>query len=234
MIAEIVSFLQRAEPDFNEGFALFCKYSRSEPLMSWISRRRDMEKLLYELKKLANQDVQASPFASAKMAKYAPSQEPQNPEQSKDAPPSELAFRTYDDRRVSKRSDLPPELKVVYDKIAAMYKLRRGLHEKMKMAIANKDRSVLRSKLIEASSAIKEGWQVIDEYLAAKDAEAHAADKFNESTCRSYISKALSRKKNSPSQVLKVQARVKALQEHGCIIEQKTLDALKAKGLLQS
>ncbi len=192
-----------------------------------------MDKLLYELDKLSKVDPKVSPFAEANTAKYntgitVPA-EPV-PEIIKNDNP-EPVFRTYDDRR-TRRSDLPAELQTVYDEIAYDSKLRRGLHEKMKMATTDKDRAEFRSKLMETEERIRAGWNTIDTYLKKKAEESQKGDDFNASTCRSYISKALAREKNSPIQINTVKARIRALQEHGCAIEQKTLDALKAKGSL--
>lgn len=231
MNQEILSYLEGAEHDFGQGFALFCKYSKSEPLMSWISRKHDMDKLLYELQKLSKVEPKVSPFEQANVAKYGshtdvPSALPQV------AKEQEPAFRTYDDRR-TRRSDLPSELQVVYDNIAEDYKLRRGIHEKMKMATTDKDRADFRIKLMDTETRIKAGWLQIDTYLKKKAEESQKEDTFNESTCRSYISKALAREKNSPIQVNTVRARIRALQEHGCVIEEKTMEALRQKGLLQ-
>lgn len=234
MNQEILSYLEGAEHDFGQGFALFCKYSRSEPLMNWISRRRDMDKLLYELGKLSKLDPVVSPFEDAHVARYAPVSTPAPAVETAPAPVPEppAQFRTYDDRR-TKRSDLPPELQAVYDTVADDFKLKRGLHEKMKMATTDSDRAKYRSMIIETDARIRLGYNQIDTYLAKKAEEKMKGDAFNESTCRSYISKALAREKNSPIQVNTVRARIRALQEHGCVIEEKTMEALRQKGLLQ-
>ena len=52
MNQEIQNYLTGEILDFNEGFALFCKYSKNESLISWIGRKKDMERLIYNLKKL--------------------------------------------------------------------------------------------------------------------------------------------------------------------------------------
>lgn len=233
MNPEISNYLKSVEPDFGQGFALFCKYSRNEAAMSWIGRKHDMPKLLYELKKLENETPRLNPLYEANRIRFGASvKAAPAPAPAKEAETiPEVRIRTYDDRR-TKRSDLPPELLPVYDRNATDHKLMRGLHEKMKMAMTDKDRAILREKIMEVEARLEDGYSQIDGYFKQK-AEADAAkDPFNESTCRSYISKALKRKDNSPKQIATCKARVKALQDHNCVLDAKTLSELKKKKLI--
>ena len=242
MNLEIAQYLNCAEPDFSAGFALFCKYSRNEPLMSWISRRRDMPKLLYELEKLSAADPVLNPARDTHLARWAkPGQPavgdtaaPPAPQEQPRPPEVSVSFRTYDERR-TRRADLPPELQKVYDGIAEDYKLRRGLHEKMKMAATNDDRAGLRARVIETDGRIRGGFREIDAYLARKACEqekAKADSEFKESTARSYISKALKKEKLSAAQKATVRERYNALVSHGCIVTEELTAKLKEKNLI--
>lgn len=240
MIQEIIDYLKRAEHDFNEGFALFCLYSRNESAMSWIARRHDDAKLLYELEKLSHETPKVSPSQSANVARFnrylAPSQIPPVPAPA-DAPAAqaapEIRFRTYDDRR-TKRSDLPEELQKVYDSISEDYKLRRALHEKMKSATTNKDRASFRSRIIATNDAIRGKYAEIDGYLAKQAAEAEKAKagEFKESTARSYISRALKKKTLTGAQQATIKARYEALISHGCAVGDDLTRQLKERNLI--
>ena len=238
MNTEIVRYLASAEPDFNAGFALFCKYSRNRIAMDWISRRHDRAKLMYELEKLsritAARDVPSEfvPPAVA-VSPVVPLHQPEAPASTaepKRPAKKETVFKTYDDRR-TRRSDLPPEYQAVFDRIAEDYKLRRALHEKMKLAKTDLDRSQLRSLVLETDERIRSGWAQIDEYQARKASEAESVRVFNESTCRSYISKFLKRGSVSAAQVSTCRERLHALLEHGCAVDVKTLERLKEYGI---
>lgn len=237
MNQEIIEYLERAEHDFNEGFALFCRYSRNESAMSWIGRRHDDEKLLYELEKLSQETAKVNPIQAANVARFnrnlAPSQLP--PVQAPAAAPSapEIRFRTYDDRR-TRRSDLPEDLQKVYDSISEDYKLRRGLHEKMKQSTTDKDRASLRAKIIETNDMIRGKFAEIDGYLAKQAAEAEKAkaDDFKESTARSYISKALKKENLSGAQKATIKARYEALLSHGCTVGDDLTNQLKKRNLI--
>lgn len=228
MNKEIQKYLKSAEPSFEEGLALFCRYSRNESLMSWISRKRDMAKLLYELGKLAKIAPVQNSLASVHLAKYgkiAPAVKPvqQNV--------TDVVFKTVDERK-TRRADLPEDLQKVYDTIAEDYKLRRALHEKMKMAASDEDRASFRERIIETNDRIEAGWKQIDEYLAAEAKNKAAADDFKESTARSYISKALKKPKLSSAQIATIQARYQALLDHGCSINENTVAELKKRGII--
>lgn len=137
-------------------------------------------------------------------------------------------FKTYDDReRRTNRSDLSVEMQRIYDAVVSEYPIRRGYHEKMKMASTDEDRAKFRAKLLESQQRIEDGWARIDAWL-----EANPKSDFKESTCRSYISRALRAAKVSDATKAGVKARVKLLQQHGCVISDKTMADLKAKKLL--
>ena len=71
MNPEIDQYLQKEEKDFNEGFALFCRYSRNESLMSWIGRKKDDARLVYELGKLSRLGARTeNPLADRHLSVY--------------------------------------------------------------------------------------------------------------------------------------------------------------------
>ena len=235
MNQEILEYLNSAEPDFSAGFALFCRYSRNDALKNWISRKLDMPKLLYELEKLSRTTVSINPKESLDVARYAqsrPSPEPpaQDPVSVPVIEPS-ISFKTFDERK-TRRADLPAELQAVYDECASDFKLRRGLHEKMKMATTNADRAIYRQRVIETDARIRAGFAEIDDYLTRQSEEKAKADDFKESTARSYVSRTLKKAKLTGAQKATLKARVQALQAHGCVIGPDTMNQLKKIGVL--
>lgn len=235
MNQEILEYLNSAEPDFSAGFALFCRYSRNDALKNWISRKLDMPKLLYELEKLSRTTVSINPKESLDVARYAqsrPSPEPpaQDPVSVPVIEPS-ISLKTFDERK-TRRADLPAELQAVYDECASDFKLRRGLHEKMKMATTNADRAIYRQRVIETDARIRAGFAEIDDYLTRQAEEKAKADDFKESTARSYVSRALKKAKLTGAQKATLKARVQALQAHGCTLDAKTISKLQALKIL--
>ncbi len=233
MNKEIQSFLEQANPDFNAGFSLFCRFSRNQSLMSYIGRKQDMEMLMYELKKLEG-TVQENPFAASHEARFnQPTVKPARAVTLPDAPEpdqTQTVFRVYDERRI-RRADLPADLQEVYDRTVQEYPVRRGYHEKMKNAKTDADRAVFRAKILETEERIRAGFAVIDKYLAEKETQK-VETAFSESNCRAYISKALKKETLSDTVKLGVKVRINALNDHGCTISNELLKELKKRGLL--
>lgn len=230
MNKEIHEFLQKADPDFESGFALFCKYSPNESLMSFIGRKTDMDMLLYELGKLDRGGFDTpNPRASILNSRYAPAAAAAALAPAVQEAPAEAGFKTFDERR-TRRADLPDDLKAVYDNIAEDYKVRRALHDKMKAATADADRADFRARILETEERIQAGWTRIDAWLE-QNAKAKADDNFNEKSCRAYISKALKAEKVTETVAAGVKARIQTLREHGCTVTDELLDAIRAKGI---
>lgn len=232
MNRDIVEYLKQENPDFASGFDLFCRYSRNESLMSWIGRKRDVAMLRYELKKLADLPPVENPFAATQKARYSRIQGTHVPEKPSVSAPStgpETGFKVYDDRRL-KRSDLPEDLREIYDRTVGEYHVRRGYHEKMKMARTDEDRAELRAKILETEERIRAGFAVIDARLAEAEKQKVEED-FNEKNARAYISKVLKSKNVSEKVAIGVKVRVRALLDNGCIIGDDIRSELEKRNL---
>lgn len=233
MNPEIDQYLQKEEKDFNEGFALFCRYSRNESLMSWIGRKKDEARLVYELRKLSRLGAcTENPLADRHLSVYNRSavSTSHGSKASVAVSDSNITFRTYDERK-TRRADLPEHLQKVYDDIAGDYRLRRSYHEKMKAAMTDKDRAKLRAKVLEAQERIDSGWETIDRWLLEKES-SKTEETFKESTCRSYISKMLRKKDLNPGQIEKLRIRANALKRHGCALSDEIIGKLKTLGIV--
>ena len=153
MNEEIREYLSKPNPDFETGFSLFCRYSRNQSLMSWIGRKKDMARLLFELQKLEKLNLQVNPQAAILAARYNTPVSAIG--QRVTGPGPQITFKTFDERR-TRRADLSPEMQKIYDQITEEYKLRRGYHEKLKMAKTDADRASFRERLLISQNKISE------------------------------------------------------------------------------
>ena len=233
MNKEIQAYLAQANPDFNTGFGLFCRFCRNESLMSYIGRKQDMEMLMYELTQMEN-SVQENPFAAMHEARYNQLKKQQVAAAitayTAPDPTPQTVFKVYDERRL-KRADLPADLQDVYDRTVQEYPVRRGYHEKMKNAKTDADRVEFRAKILECEERIRAGFAIIDKYLAEAETQK-VESKFSETNCRAYISKALKKETLSDTVTLGVKVRVKALIDHGCTIGEDLQAELQKRKLL--
>lgn len=239
MLRDIADYLKGGSRDFDSGFALFCRFSKNKNLISWIGRKRDFAKLIYELEKLSRHYGGSVPAPAPSVPAPAPSVPAPAatvpapaatvPAPAATVPAPGPAFRTYDERKTN-RGDLPANLQKVYDDIADLSKLRRAWHEKMKFARTNIDRARCREQLLETHSQIVKGWQQIDGYLTGQIQTQE--EEFRESTCRAYISKMLRKETLSPEQLERLKKRTQALLSHGLAISESTRASLAKWGIL--
>lgn len=224
----IKSYLQESNPSFEEGLALFCRWEINQGLISYIARKRDINILRYHLeKKLRIPPKRESRYSQSMIDIYVnqPAINTPAPEttQKDEAPMKER------ERRIFKRSELPPHLVVLYDNIVDQVKVQRSLHEKMKLLAAaglNDAAAKCRAEVIRIEEYIKKGWNDLSE----KQKKVETTP-FNIFSYRSYISKALKKKELSPEVKSGAIKRVMALLEHNVPIKPETIEQLKARGL---
>lgn len=222
---EIRQWLDTANPDFNQGFALFCKYSRNQSLMSYIGRKGQMQMLVHELQKLAAlPKLSPNPFYKANITQFGVTIPVQSPVEKKVE-----KVVVIDERKVN-REDFPEEMRIIYDKIVEDYKLQRSLHEKLKMANSDAGRAEFRKKIIDLNDQIKHGWAIIDGKIPSGDQQAQTGISSQVNSARAYISKMLKKDNLTEDQRKLIMEKMKIIFDAGATLKEETLSALKAKG----
>lgn len=226
---EIKLYLNSPNPDFNQGFGLFCKYSRNQSMMSYIGRKMDMTMLLYELQKMAQySDLKENPMSLAHAARFNPNMAPVAvmPAAANTGAPDRLHII---DERTMNREDLPEELRTLYDQNCDNYKLLRISHEKMKNANSDLSRAEFRKEIIKLNESIRKNWAIIDrgipDSLTQEEKQAAAIN-----SARAYISKMLKKDVLTEDQRNMVISKVAALNAANAAIKPETLEKLKEKG----
>lgn len=213
---EIRQWIDEQTPNFDGGFALFCKYSRNQSLMSYIGRKRDMAMLKYELNKLLQMKVKApNPHYKAQHTQFARIVEKQ---------PEKVLI--VDQRKVN-REDLPEEMQKVYDLNVNHYKDMRSLHEKMKQANSDKGRLEFREQIVILEGKIKQNWSIIDSGKFLEDKTSSSA---NINSARAYISKMMKKDDLTPQQRELIKEKLNIIITSGELLKPETLQKLKEKG----
>lgn len=222
---EIRQWLDTANPDFNQGFALFCKYSRNQSLMSYIGRKGQMQMLVHELQKLAAlPKLSPNPFYKVNITQFGVTIPVQSTVEKK------VEKVVVIDERKVKREDLPEEMQKIYDEIVADYKLQRSLHEKLKMANSDAGRADFRKKIIDLNDKIKHSWAIIDGKIPSGDQQAQTGISSQVNSARAYISKMLKKGNLTEDQRKLILEKMKIIFDAGATLKEETLSALKAKG----
>lgn len=215
---EIKKWLEEGASDFNQGFALFQRFSRNQSMIAYIARKQHHEMLKYELEKLASKsELKENPHTLPKVSSLYNSSVPENP-------------RTViiDERHIN-REDLSPELQKIYDLNVEDYKSLRIYHEKMKQANSDSGRTEFRDKIMKLDAKIKKRWEIIDSgQLPGTDNGEGKNIKIN--TARSYISKMLKKDTLTEEQREKVKESFNVIITAGEVLKEETLAKLKEKG----
>lgn len=216
---EIKRWLNEASPDFDQGFALFCKYSRNQSLMSYIGRKRQMEMLTYELGKLATiGKITPNPHHKAQSIMFG-----------KKAVEEVIQERVQviDERRIM-REDLPEALRELYDQNVEDYKLLRSLHEKLKNANSDAGRKEFREKILKLQGEIKRRWSIIDRGEVPVEDDSVSSARINSN--RAYISKMLKVENLTEKQREMIREKYAELISAKVALKPETLQKLKERG----
>lgn len=169
-----------------------------------------------------------------------------DPDSDDETDPTEIILtkedvRTHENTRLE---DMPNDLcRTLWLKRQDVYREMQQAHLKMRAVPEgeehNEERAKWRAEVLRLDAENDAYWQQIDEEIARfknqipELVEGPSKEKpsFDISTYRSYISKALRKKKLSPEQLVELQHRVDALLNAKVEMKQETIDKLKAIGI---
>lgn len=171
-----------------------------------------------------------------------------NPESTKEEEsPSEILLTKSDIRTHAntRLEDMPNDLcRTLWQKRQDVFREMQQAHLKMRAVPEgeehNEERAKWRDEVLRLDAENDKYWQQIDAEIERFNSEKEKADKkadkenqsaFDLSTYRSYISKALRKKKLSPEQLVELQHRVDALLNAKVEMKKETIDKLKAIGI---
>lgn len=229
---EITELLEN-DFDYQEGFAVFCKYSSHQSMMSWLGRKQDMKKLKYELQKLAKSpklkarqqsETDINRFYRMQATQKVAKTEQQNTKEEKD-------FVSFDKLPVYKKIDratLSDAARAIYDSISEKYKLMRAAHEKMKGANSNVGRAEFRAQVLAFDAEIQALWKAFDaEKTDDTDDTKKVALPINVASYRTYLSNTLKKKELSDELKAEVKRRAEAILATGKPLSEKILAGIK-------
>jgi len=253
---KIKNYLEKEEKDFNEGLELYSMASNHRSLMLYLQRKKNAQKLEYELSKLLKN--LPSRLQKIVLPEVTPTvKEPANTdEESKEDKKEDQAgvkSDTTGDHKIIEfkkinPGDLPAEMKPLYDEISEGHKEMRSIHEKMKLAQTDEERAVLREKLIFIEDKVTAGWKMIDEFMLLKlqpkveenkkdipsseNNDASASDIAKEiSAARTFLSRGIAEYKKAEESKKaglkkKIEKRIKLLINNKASVSRKTKKAL--------
>lgn len=210
---EVKNWLDMENPDFDQGFTIFSKYSKSISLINYIQRKKALDTLKYQMEKLIAAGGTLKP--NLRHCNSMPAKK------------SEESKTIVIDTRKMNREDLPEDMQAVYDTIVDHYKEMRIVHEKMKLANSISGRAEFRDKLTKLEEKVKKGWQIID---SGKFPQTDKSISSNINSARAYISKMLKKQELTAQQREMVKEKLNIIITSGEQIKPETVEKLKEKG----
>lgn len=152
---KIKEWLQSDEKDLDQGAELALRVNRNKQLYNYITRKRDAEKLEYELKKI----LFARGFAPES---YLPVADPAEKQESTKAGENEC--EVFNKGKRTDHDQLPGQVQAEYDRAMIIYPQIRNRHTQMKMTKTSEERQPIREELTRLEDALNSAWEVYDSY----------------------------------------------------------------------
>ena len=248
---EVRTYLEKGNVDFASGFALLKKYCTNEGIISLVEKRRNLQYLIFELKKLAKRPhlkpnrvfvdldlpvMEGSSLAKPQGADEGPDNGDQgNEPQGADEGDSIIDWHKLEHYQNTKYEDMPNDIcRKIYKDNLDLYKQLQHSHQQMKLANSDEGRASFRQEIIDLDAAITNNWRLIDEEISSlsdKDEKPNTTD-VKESTLRSRITRALNKETLSNEELIQLKDNYAIAQQKELKFSEETLAKLKELGLI--
>lgn len=180
---------------YDQGLGLLAGLTRNRVLLQSLSRKRNPEKLRYELKKIAHlmpETLPIKPLTATIPVKKPEKKLVQKEEikavRSEGYPPPDIRTKIIHQGREVRYESLPVRLQKLYDQNRNMYKEMRALHEKSKLVTSDAAREPLIVRLVHLDVMVRSNWNTIDSWDGQPDVESSNIDHRRINANRKFIS----------------------------------------------
>ena len=156
------------DSSFDEGLALFVKYSRNRHIARYLMRKRDGGKLRYELEKICRNRAGSASGPSVSAVPVPAAEDERDP-----APNERLRIAVKDRLQYE---DLPEEIRQEYVQACRSHRATVSLHAKMKLVETDEQRRAVRDELIEQDRLRAACWDRIERWAAGELLSEAAAE----------------------------------------------------------
>lgn len=257
---EVKKYLESGKVDFAEGFALLKKYCDNEGIISLVEKRKNIQYLIFELKRLAKRphlkpnrgfvdlNRPISDGSSLDKPKVI-DDDPKNGDQV-----SELKSEQDDDQvddqddkivdwhklkhyQNTKYDDMPNDFcRKIYKENMNLYKELQHNHQQMKLANSDEGRAAFRKEVLRLDEAITSNWKIIDDEIASLKSDSENNDSpvedVKESTLRSRITRALKKETLTNEELVELRSNFAIALQKELKFSDKTNAKLKELGVI--
>ena len=249
---EVKKYLEKGKVDFAEGFALLKKYCDNEGIIALVEKRRNLQYLIFELKRLAKRPhlkpnrgfvglnrpmSDGSSLDKPEVIDDNPKNGNQASELKSDQDDNIVDWHKLKHYQNTKYDDMPNDFcRKIYKENMDHYKELQHNHQQMKLANSDEGRAAFRKEVIRLDEVITSNWKVIDEEIASLDIKDKTEEtpvvEIKESTLRSSITRALKKDNLSNEDLAKLKNNVAIAQQKGLNFSDETNKKLKELGML--
>ena len=247
---EVRKYLEKGNVDFASGFALLKKYCTNEGIISLVEKRRNLQYLIFELKKLAKRphlkpnrvfvDLDLPAMEGSSLAKPQGADEgPENGDQGNEPQSADEGDNIVDWHKLehyqnTKYEDMPNDIcRKIYKENLDLYKQLQHSHQQMKLANSDEGRASFRQEIIDLDAAITNNWRLIDEEISSLSGkEENTSADIKESTLRSRITRALNKETLSNEELIQLKDNYAIALQKELKFSEETLAKLKELGLI--
>lgn len=238
---EVKLYLEKGKVDFVSGFALLKKYCDNEGIISLVEKKRNLQYLSFELKRLARKPhLQPNRhFVDLDLPVLdGPSHidEPKG-EDVKDPVEDIVDWHKLEHHKNTKYDDMPNDFcRMIYKENMELYKELQYNHQQMKQANSDEGRAAFRAKVLSLDEDIRTNWKVIDDEIASLKSDSENNDSpvedVKESTLRSRITRALKKEKLSNEELVELKSNLAIALQKELKFSDETNAKLKELGVI--
>lgn len=248
---EVRLYLEKGNVDFATGFALLKKYCDNEGIISLVEKRKNLQYLTFELKRLAriphlkpnrgfvdlNRPISdGSSLDKPQGADDGPDNGDQgNEQQGADEGDNIIDWHKLEHYHNTKYEDMPNDLcKKIYKENMDLYKELQHNHQQMKQANSDEGRAAFRAEVLRLDEVISSNWKIIDDEISSLDENVvniPMAD-VKESTLRSRITRALKKETLSNEEFVELRDNYAIALQKELKFSEETLAKLKELGVI--
>lgn len=247
---EVRTYLEKGNVDFASGFTLLKKYCDNKGIISLVEKRRNLQYLIFELKRLAKRphlkpnrvfvDLDLPAMEGSSLAKPQGADEgPENGDQGNEPQGADEGDNIIDWHKLehyqnTKYEDMPNDIcRKIYKENLDLYKQLQHSHQQMKLANSDEGRASFRQEIIDLDAAITNNWRLIDEEISSLSGkEENTSADIKESTLRSRITRALNKETLSNEELIQLKDNYAIALQKELKFSEETLAKLKELGLI--
>lgn len=205
---EVKKILEKGKIDFATGLALLKKYCDNEGIISLVEKKRNLQYLTFELKRLARKP-HLKPNRHYVDLDLTVLDGPSHIDEPKGEVDGDkiVDWHKLEHYQNTKYEDMPNDLcKKIYKENMDLYKELQHNHQQMKLANSDEGRAAFRKEVLRLDDVISSNWKIIDnEILSLEENVVNIplAD-VKESTLRSRITRALKKETLSNEELVEL------------------------------